>query len=247
MFRPPDVDTLAAELWTRLVEPCQECQGTGRLVVGQDDILMSRTAPCMCHKTLTFMTALKAANVPREFWEIEDLVFESNKPARARIEEYTADLAGAMAEGAGFLFTGRNGVGKTSCACVILCRAARAGRSIAYLTSHDFITSAIPASRDPELERWRRELVAADWLVLDEMGKEHRAAGSEYALSELDSLLRWRRGENKPTVITTNFDAREFASTYGDSLWSAIRDRLEVLKFRDGDFRTELKRRRGSE
>jgi DNA replication protein DnaC len=212
-----------------------------------DDLLMPRTAPCTCQKTVIFLTALRAANVPREFWEIEEVEFEWNQAARARVEEYTADLAGALRAGAGFLMTGRNGVGKTSCACVILARAARAGRTVAYMTSHDFITSAIPASRDAELESWRHALGAADFLVLDEVGKEHRAAGSEYALSELDSLLRWRRGENKPTVICTNFDAREFATTYGDSLWSAIRDRLEVLKFRDGDFRTELKRRRGSE
>jgi len=187
---------------------------------------------------------MRAANVPREFWTVEDLVFERNIPARERVGAYVEDLAGALKVGSGFLMTGRNGVGKTACACVVLATAARAGHSVAYLTSHDFVTSAIPASRDIELEQWRRELLGADFLVLDEIGKEHRAAGSEYALSELDSLLRWRRGEARPTILITNFDAREFATTYGDSLWSAIRDRLEILKFRDGDFRSELKKRR---
>ena len=76
------------------------------------------------------------------------------------------------------------------------------------------------------------------------MGKEHRKSGSEYALSELDSLLRWRRGESKPTIVCTNFDAGEFASEYGASLWSVIRDRLEILKFHSGDFRKDLKQRR---
>lgn len=247
MFRPPDVDGLAADLWTRLVEPCGVCRGTGRLMFDSDDPLMPRSSPCTCQQTVIFLTALRAANVPREFWGIAEVEFEMNKPARARVEEYTHDLRGALRTGAGFLMTGRNGVGKTSCACVILARAARAGKSVAYMTSHDFITSAIPASRDAELEAWRRDLVTADFMVLDEVGKEHRAAGSEYALSELDSILRWRRGENKPTVICTNFEVPEFAKTYGDSLWSAIRDRLEVLKFRDGDFRTELKRRRERE
>lgn len=245
MFRPPDVDALAADLWRRHVESCDDCGGTGHLVIETDDPLLSRTRPCECQAEVTLLCTLREANVPREFWTVEGLEFERNTSARARVEEYTGDLRTARRDGGGFLMIGENGVGKTACACVILCRAARAGYSVGYMTSHDFVTSAVAATRDVELEMWRRDLVAADFLVLDEVGKEHRKAGSEFALSELDSLLRWRRGESRPTVICTNFKTAEFAQTYGDSLWSILRDRMEILKFQSGDFRTTLKKRRG--
>jgi DNA replication protein DnaC len=246
MFRPPDVDGLAAILWERFVVTHDRCRGTGYLVEDSDDLLLSRTTPCTCNLEVRFHCALLAANVPREFWTVEGLEFERNVDHRATVEEYTLDLAAARRTGRGFLMAGSNGVGKTASACVVLCRAARAGYSIGYVTVHDFVTSTIPASRDPDLDRWRRDLLEAEFLVLDEVGKEHKAAGSEFVTSELDSLLRWRRGEFRPTVLCTNLEPRDFAAPdrYGASLWSIVRDRVEVLKFRDGDFRTELKRRK---
>lgn len=246
MLRPPDIDGLYADLWRTTVEPCLVCRGAGTVSKESDDPLFPTSSPCDCKREVMLRCALRSANVPREFWEVESLEFEWNKPARAVVEKYLEDLAGARREGRGFLMIGANGVGKTACACVVLCRAARAGYSIAYLTAHGLVTSVIPATRDPELNAWRRQLLEADFLVLDEMGKEHRAAGSEFAVSELDSLLRWRRGELRPTILCTNLEAREFASPelYGESLWSILRDRLETLKFRDGDYRAELKKRR---
>ena len=240
----PDVDTLHGELFDRVVERCEECGGTGRIVVDGDDPMRSKRRPCRCLREVRFKCDLLAGNVPREFWAVEDLVFEWNKAARRRVQMYCDEITRARTDGRGLLLLGENGSGKSACACLVRCVAARNGFSIGYITAREFVTSSILVYRDPELKVWRDSLLRADFLVVDEVGKEYRKEGSEYTQGEIDDLLRWRRGEYRPTVVTSNLTTKEIEEVYGASLWSIVSDRMEPVKFQPGDFRAELRRRR---
>jgi DNA replication protein DnaC len=247
MFRAPDLERFHDRLSRELIDACPDCRGTGFLrgTVELEDAEPWETASSRCHcaEEVQFRVTLLGAHVPREFWRVEGLKFTRNVSQRAQVEEYVDDLGAARASGAGWLFIGQNGTGKTACGCVVLCRAARAGFSIGYLTAQEFVASAIAASRDPELGAWRSSLLAADFLFLDELGKEYRKEGSEFALAELDGLLRWRRGELRPTVIATNASVAELQTWYGESFFSILNDRAKRLQFTPGDFRNELARR----
>lgn len=247
MLVVPDVDSLRDELWRRLVEPCKNCRGTGYLAGDDADMVEpwdTSSASCPCQDEVARQCALLAGHVPREFWEVEGLEFTWNTGPREQVETYCASLRAHRAEGRGWVFLGENGTGKTACGSVILCRAVREGFSVGYITAQEYVSSAFAGQRDPELDAWRKQLAAADFLVLDELGKEYRKDGSEFALAELDGLLRWRRGELRPTVICTNYTVAQLQSSYGESLWSILLDRLDRLQFESGDFRRELGRGR---
>lgn len=241
MLHVPDVDVMYEELWLKHVEPHVPCKGTGRVVKG-DDPMDTRHRPCSCLDQVNFRCDLLDGHVPPEFWGVESLVFELNVPARAFVDAW--DLREARRMGAGILMTGENGVGKTACACIVLCRAARLGYSVSYMTVQQFVISHFAAQRDRGLEAWRTELLRADFMVLDEVGKEHRKEGGGFALTELDGLIRWRYADIRPTIFCTNFTASQVKKVYGESLWSIIQDRASPLNFESGDFRKLRSRRR---
>ena len=240
----PDVDQLHSEIFDRLVGGCDVCGGTGRIVVEADDPMKSRRKACGCLREVRFRCSLLTGNVPREFWTVENLVFEWNIEAREKVGAYCDEIVTARIEGNGLVLLGENGSGKSACACLALCAAARRGWSVGYITAREFVTSSILVDRDPELKTWRDGLLRADFLVVDEMGKEYRKDGSEFAQTEMDGLLRWRRGDFRPTVVTSNLKLKELEDVYGASLWSIISDRMEILQFQPGDFRAELRRRK---
>jgi len=112
------------------------------------------------------------------------------------------------------------------------------------LTSHEFAVSK-RSWNDKPLLAWLDEMVNADFLVLDEVGKEYRAKGSDWVSAEFDTLLRRRRGFHLPTIIITNLTVVQLKERYGESLWSIMKDRMKVLQYAPGDFRRELGKRRG--
>lgn len=247
MLAVPDVEDLRDRLTRELVDDCPRCRGTGFLVsiAGGREPWDVPSEPCGCQDEVARKCALLSGHVPREFWQVEALEFEWNREQQGRIRAYCEDLAAAREGGRGWVFMGQNGVGKTALACSILCAAVRVGFSAGYLTAQEYVGSAIAARRDVDLETWRRSVAGADFLVLDELGKEYRKEGSEFAIAELDGLLRWRRGELLPTVICTNYTVGQLQGEYGASLWSIVLDRLDRLQFARGDFRVELARAGG--
>lgn len=81
-----------------------------------------------------------------------------------------------------------------------------------------------------------------DLLVLDDVGKEYRAA-SGYADAGLDELLRSRTDAGKATIITSNL-AREEWNSYNQSMDSFLDELGEVVEVeRSTDFRRPARRR----
>jgi len=81
-----------------------------------------------------------------------------------------------------------------------------------------------------------------DLLVLDDVGKEYRAA-SGYAAAGLDELLRSRTNAGKATIITSNL-ARQDWNSYNQSMDSFLDELGEVVEVeRSTDFRRPARRR----
>jgi DNA replication protein DnaC len=235
----PDFDALIDYQHRKIIGKCVVCHATGWIHEDIDDF-HTKQLPCECRKRASYKMGLVAGNIPPEFWKVEDLEWTYNLDNLERVYAYCADLPSARSEGRGFTMTGENGAGKTGMACVILSAALRAGYRAAYLTAHDYLTT-IPATwRDTELKEWLNELIQADFLVLDEMGKEFRAAEAS-KLAEVDSLLRARRGAMKPTIAVSNLSLKGFREVYGSSIDSILADRNKRLLYEPGDFRKRKK------
>lgn len=251
MLRPPDAELLFADLYKRLVLPCRKCGGSGKTVRSAtadplDD--ERRIVRCDCLNEVTLRCRLSEGNVPEEFHAVEEFRFEFNTTIADEVRGYCADLPAARREGLGWVFCGENGSGKTSLGCFILARAARAGFSVGYLTTQEYLSTIIPSGHDPALADWFRQVQTADFFVLDELGKETRrevAEGeSSFWLASLDSLIRQRTQNLRPTVLISNFNAAEFQKVYGASFASILAHRVEYRKFAPGDYRAVVRRRR---
>lgn len=248
MLHPPNVEALAERLQRTLIAVCPHCGGKGFVSPPDDDTLEpwdSFPTPCVCREELARRCALLDGNVPPEFWGVAtaDLI---ETRALKKVREYAANLRRDLETGLGLLMVGPNGTGKTASAVLVLIEALRADLSIGFLTARDYVSTAY--TRDETISEWRGRLACAKVLVIDELGKEHRAKDSEHAISELDDLLRWRRGRMLPTLIATNYDADQIRSAYGESIWSILQDRFDWVPFSGagGDFRLKARRTRGA-
>jgi len=240
-----ELDALHRRLTREVIDVCDKCGGTGHLVVepepGDDEI---RTRRCSCHRRVNHTVRLAEAEVPREFWQVDELRLDSNHDRQVEVLAYCDNLEAARGHGLGFLFSGTNGVGKTACACLILSRAIREGYTAFYVTFHELLALIRRGRRDSSIQDRVDRACRRDFMVLDELGKEFRRDEADpYVTSELDALLRARRSALLPTVLVTNLAPDEVGSVYGRSIDSLVSDRTRALLFRPGDFR---KRREAS-
>ncbi len=242
MLCPPDLDVLYSDLWQEIVRDCPDCRGTGYHVDdAPDDLATLRN--CACKDLALFRLNQAEANLPNEFSDVEEMKITHNIEQLKKVQEALNDVAGMKKDGTGFVFFGPNGVGKTTFGCLILCKAMRAGYSAAYMTAPELMYAIHRGWRDEELTGWFDNLRKADFLFLDELGKEHKAEGSEYTQAEIDLLIRWRRSNMLPTTIATNYRQTEFRKRYGSSITSVLADRMTYLSFVDGDYRQRKRRR----
>lgn len=222
---------------------CPHCKGTGFKVVHGADPLWPAHDKCACADEAMFKYRLAAGNIPPEFRHVDTIEFEWNTKVQEKVEK--VDMRHSRSQGLGFLFVGLNGVGKSALAALWLIRAARAGFGIGFITAHDFVTNIIKAQDDAEFGDWFNGLLNSDFLVIDELGKEHRKGiTSDYSQAALDSLFRDRRGAGLPTTVCSNHELNEIRTKYGESIWSLFSDRYQIVLFEDGDFRKNKPSRR---
>lgn len=248
MLAPPDTRALAVKLRQKYVETCDKCRRTGTVIQddSDDEPWNQKSQPCACAELVRFKVGLREARIPREFFGVLSIKPEYNLDRFKKVQEYAAELASRYDDGDGFLFYGLNGAGKTMCGCYILAHAIKQGYTASYLTAKELAAATGRAKGDDAFSAWLGKYLANDFLVLDELGKEYRN-GNEYSLSELDELLRSRRGERRPTIICTNMSLHEFRDGYGHSFYSLTKDALAQLAFEaTTDFRDELKRRKAT-
>lgn len=157
-----------------------------------------------------------------------------------RLFKLTKDLKSVASKGYNFMFYGANGSGKTFSALYLLSEAISQDLDCYYIFIKDLynlyneVSYKTPTEVEVELYDY---IMTADYLVLDEVGKETLSAP---LLSFLETLLKSRAMTGKVTVICTNIDVRNnnFLERYGNSIWDLIRGSYFVFHFSSkGDFR----------
>ncbi len=243
MLQRPNTEEVYLRLWRSRVEPCKRCGGMGTRAAPTDDPFDTRFIDCDCKQEIKRICAMMDANIPKEYWDVLTWEVEHNADVfEAHILRYCEDIAGAREVGRGMLMFGENGVGKTTFAAYIAACALGHGYSIGYVLAYQLTAYAIEARGNSELGAWLRALLGADFLVIDELGKEHKRPDSDFALAELDMLLRTRRGDLKPTIMVTNMNREQFNDAYGASIESIMKGNAHV-HFEAGDHRSTLARR----
>lgn len=236
MLVAPDFDIIAGQLSERYMHSCPICRGSGFAYKEVEDPAARKRQDCECRKEYNFQIGLRFGNVPSEFWGVESMKIVHNLTNLKIVDEYCAHLRKRRSKGVGFIMYGENGAGKTAMGTLILARAIRAGMSVSYVTAHDYLQAGPASWSDPALKEWLQDIVDADFMVLDELGKEYRKQDAS-RLADIDTLLRRRRGDLKPTILITNCSVSEFREKYGESIVSILSDRNKALVYEPGDYR----------
>lgn len=143
------------------------------------------------------------------------------------------------------LLVGRTGTGKSHIAQALGHRACRAGFDVLFTSATDMLKQLRAARADGSYDRRIARFTTVDVLIIDDLGL--RALVPEECADLYEIIrLRYQRG---PLILTSNRDAEELGSLFGDPLLAgAAMDRLlhdaHVLVFEGDSYRNPPPTRR---
>jgi len=121
------------------------------------------------------------------------------------------------------ILIGKPGTGKTHVATGIGLKACEAGRKVLFENALDLINSLLKSAREGELKETLLKLSKIDLIIIDELGYLKMDKEKE---SVFYQLIR-SRYEKGSTIITTNYNLRQWDEIFSSSLAAtAILDRL---------------------
>lgn len=113
--------------------------------------------------------------------------------------------------GRGIIATGLSGRFKTTC---MLNGAVRwlilNGNYVLMMTGAGFNDKASEAAKACRLEAFKRPLIKADWLYIDDLGHKMTESGGE----ALHDILEHRMREGRPVLVTTQFSAEKLVQLF---------------------------------
>ncbi len=186
------------------------------------------------------------AGIPKVYWQrsIADYQGNVNNEIMTVVERYISRLPEMKGEGTGLFFIGPNGTGKTGLMCEILKSICDAGFVAIYSTLNGICDKVKEGWDSNEVKQdYQTYVLKSDFLAVDDIGKEYRGK-TDFVVSILDRILRYRAGSCRVTFITSNFNAEEIRSVYGNSIASLLGDAFIPLVLVGKDFRETLQRRR---
>jgi len=94
---------------------------------------------------------------------------------------------------------------------------------------------------DLEATRCLERMLSADFLALDEMGKERVRDGDSFIRSQIERILKSRFDDGYPTLLATNADPSDMEKFYGASVASMIEGKYQTVTLGTGDFRKRMR------
>lgn len=182
------------------------------------------------------------ANIGEDYWSCNFANFEGPLKAREVSKKYLDNLGEMKEKGIGLLYVGPNGPGKTTLAMIVMKYLVRAGWNI-YCTSLGEVVENIQRGwgnqDDGEASEFIRRCREADFLLIDDVGKEHRGR-TGFVQTVFDNLIRFRVQHRKPTFLTTNFTKSELENTYGESAMSLLEGKVLPITVDGKDHRRTI-------
>jgi len=178
-------------------------------------------------------------NFGKRYWDVDLLKLTPRQ--LEEISPYLQRLEQNLSDGVGVVLSGLNGVGKTYLAALLTKCAWQFCDFPGLLVSADELKDAwiedyiIGSDGETLLQRVSR----MPFLVVDDIGKEHRTA-SGFSESKFGSLLRKRVRDKKVTVLTTNLNEDEFRNVYGGSIAGLVKESCVWIELFGQDMREVL-------
>lgn len=169
--------------------------------------------------------------------------YHGDQQAGASVRAYCSRVNEMIDSGAGaYIWSPVNGNGKTFLATMIAKAAVCAGYTTYFTPYASLLASYKTGWSDSEYGKWFRHKVdAAQLLVLDDVGKELGVKGfnDNFAVQTMDTLIRSRTQQGRPTIITSNVTPDDMVDTYRIAVWSLISETSTIFEVKGGDYRPQ--------
>lgn len=180
------------------------------------------------NKSRSLIEKLGYSGVPKRFLLCEfsgfqtDLINQAN--ALSIASSYVSDFADKLHDGAGLLFIGNSGTGKTHLAAAICKGVVKQGYSAVFTSTLEFM-QVVKETYSKHIETSEREAIqqfaSPDLLVLDEVGVQHGSKAERMLMTE---LINQRYAGMKPTILLTNLDINELGLLLDFRVISRLRE-----------------------
>jgi DNA replication protein DnaC len=192
---------------------------------------------CNCPDQLQRFKHYLAAGIGKTYQVLTFDDYAGDQAALDSCNRYMNLHKAYISSGVGMVFMGTQGTGKTMLPMLMMKFFVREGYNCFATTFTDMVVkitdSWFTAERD-----FKRKIDSAHVLLIDDLGKDVPRPGTrESAL--MDTILRERVQNSRPTFITTNLNLQAFQEAYGVSAMSLLRERSNVVVVQGGDFRNQ--------
>ena len=198
-------------------------------------------------KRVPYRVACFEACIPRSFWAVsaEDVTYNLDV-FNGVIKKYVRRWRRALLRGYSLLLMGDNGCGKSMFVSYVLSQMAKRGCSVYYTTLAQLDLDIKRGFSDARAEVRLNDLLQSDFLVIDEVGKEHYRDDS-YLNTRLELLLKTRYDDANPTILATNLDYDTLIKMYGPTIASMLEGKYQAALMESGDFRKSVATRMKTE
>lgn len=167
--------------------------------------------------------------------------YTNDDVALEKIQSYLSKHEKFRAEGVGIFLYGANGTGKSHLLNCAFKELIKLRYKVRITSFSSLISSFIQGWYETDRESVIRDLKRADFLAIEELGKEFKSKESELAKTVLDNILRYRIQMNKPTWITSNNKPSDLESAYSVDISSMLKESCIPLQVTGKDYRDVIK------
>lgn len=172
---------------------------------------------------------LERANLPELYWDVAFKNVPQEAKYRPMIQRYVKNIIEVGGEGMGlFLWSIKNGTGKTSLAALVMRQFLKHGASGYYCRCDELMDDVIKNKMFDEFTTVRDWVRTCDVLVLDDVGKEHKGA-SGYAENLIESVIRDRVQRKRATLISTNLSPDQIPKMYSKDLADVMKEAFYIV------------------
>lgn len=197
---------------------CQKCKGSD--------------PHCECYKRYLLACVQYESCIPRDFWDTKASEISHDKAVfRKVIQKYIDKSTSAMRFGYGLVLLGGMGTGKTHFASYVLTEAIKKGRTT-YYTTMPQLGYDIKLGFDDRTARSRLMFYwSSDFVMIDDLGKEsyRKADNKSFLRSEIERLVRQRRDEAMPMIMTSDMGRGAFLKNYHDLMTPSMLSRMKIV------------------
>lgn len=200
------------------------------------------TFRCNCHDQLQRHKHYLNAGIGATYQFVTWRDFAGDQEALGRVAEWVNLLESNVESGRGlYIWSAENGTGKTMLGTLALKECVNFGYRCYMTTFQNMLSSLKSGWHDPDFDKWYRGKVdSAQVLMIDDVGKELMQTGgfnNDFARQTLDSLLRTRAQQGRPTILTSNLSPGQLIPQYGQAVMSLLTENTFEVPVAGCDFR----------